>query len=53
MHVSVKSNVARDNAEIVAMAASMGLITTQTDNSTFASAWNITTRGLSWLGEKE
>lgn len=51
--VSVKSNYARTNAEIVAMAASLQLITTKTGVSTFASAWQITTRGLTWLHEKE
>lgn len=47
--VSVSSNIARNNAQVVAMAASMGLITTKTGVSTYANAWQITTRGLSWL----
>jgi hypothetical protein len=50
--VSVKSNYARSNAEVFAMAASMGFITTQTGVATFASGWQITTRGLSALNEK-
>jgi hypothetical protein len=51
--VSIKSDYARTNAEIVAMGASLQLITTQVSIGTFAGAWNITTKGLSWLTEKE
>jgi hypothetical protein len=50
--VSVKSDYVRANAEIVAMAASLHLLTTRTGPSTFASAWQITTQGLSWLNEQ-
>jgi hypothetical protein len=51
--VSVKSNYARDNAEVVAMAASLHMLTTKTGVSTFASAWQITNTGLTWLTERE
>jgi hypothetical protein len=51
--VSVKSDYARANAEIVAMAASLHMLTTKTGVSTFANAWQITNTGLSWLNERE
>jgi hypothetical protein len=51
--VSIKSNYARTNAEVVAMAASLHLITTQVSIGTFAGAWNITNKGLTWLHEKD
>lgn len=50
--VSVKSDYARSNAEVVAMAASLHMLTTKTGVSTFASAWQITNTGLTWLHEK-
>lgn len=51
--VSVKSDYARTNAEIVAMAASLHMLTTKTGVSTFANEWQITNTGLSWLNERE
>ena len=51
--VSVKSDYARSNAEIVAMAASLHMLTTKTGVSTFASAWQITQTGLTWLQEAQ
>jgi hypothetical protein len=51
--VSVKSTYARANAEVVAMAASLQMITTKTGVSTFANEWQITNTGLSWLNERE
>jgi hypothetical protein len=51
--VSVKSDYARANADVVAVAASLQLITTQVGVGSFARAWNISTRGLSWLNERE
>ena len=51
--VSVKSTHARDNADIVAMAASLHMLTTKTGVSTFANEWQITNTGLSWLNERE
>ena len=49
----VKSDYVRRYAEIVAMAASLNLVTTKTGRSSFASSWLITTTGLSWLNEKD
>lgn len=51
--VRVKADYARSNADIVAMAASLQLITTKIGRQRFASVWHITTKGLSWLNEKE
>lgn len=51
--VSVKSDYARTNAEIVAMAASLHMLTTKTGVSTFANEWQITNTGLAWLNERE
>jgi hypothetical protein len=51
--VSVKSTYARANAEVVAMASSLQMITTKTGVSTFANEWQITNTGLSWLNERE
>jgi hypothetical protein len=51
--VSVKSTYARSNAEVVALAASLQMITTKTGVSTFANEWQITNTGLSWLNERE
>ena len=50
--ISVKSDYARANAEIVAMAASLHMLTTKTGVSTFANAWRITNTGLTWLNER-
>ncbi len=50
--VSVKSDYVRANAEVAAMAASLSMITTKTGVSTFASSWQITNTGLTWLQEK-
>lgn len=47
----VKADYARANAEIVAMAASLQLISTKTDSNTFAAAWLITPKGLTWLNQ--
>lgn len=46
-----KSDYARKHAEIVAMAASLNLITTKTGSNQFASAWLLTNKGLTWLNE--
>lgn len=51
--VSVKSNYARENAEVVAAAASLHMLTTKTGVSTFANEWQITQQGLSWLMENQ
>lgn len=49
----VKSDVARKEADIIAMAASLQLITTKVGAQRFAKTWHITTKGLTWLNEKE
>lgn len=51
--LKVKADYARLNAEIVAMAASLQLISTKTGSSNFASAWLLTTKGLTWLNERD
>lgn len=51
--LKVKSDLARAEAEIVAMAASLQLITTKIGSQRFARAWRVTTKGLSWLHQKE
>jgi hypothetical protein len=49
----VKSDFARKEADIFAMAASLQLITTKVGAQRFANAWHITTKGLTWLNERE
>lgn len=51
--VRVKSDYARKEADIIAMAASLRLITTKVGAQRFAKTWHITTKGLAWLNEKE
>lgn len=46
---SVKSDFARKNAEYVAMAASMGLITTKVVANVYGREWRTTAQGLSFL----
>lgn len=38
---------------IVAMAASLYMITTQVSAGTFANQWHITPRGMQWIKEQE
>jgi hypothetical protein len=49
--MAIQSNVARRDAALVAMAASMGLITTQLSSQQFGRDWRITNRGLLLLNE--
>lgn len=49
---TVKSDYARANAEFVAMAASMGLISTKLGGNVFSSDWRPTMRGLAFLEVK-
>jgi hypothetical protein len=49
----VKSDYARKAAEYIAMAASLNLITTKIGPQRFAQAWHITSKGLTWLNEKD
>ena len=46
---SVQSNYARDNAEHVAMAASLGYISTKVHNNVYSRDWRPTVKGLTWL----
>jgi hypothetical protein len=52
-NVRVKSDYARKEADIVAMAASLQLITTKVGAQRFTKTWLITSKGLTWLNEKE
>lgn len=49
--LSIQSNTARRDADVVAMAASMGLITTQITPGTFGRDWRVTSEGLTHLNE--
>ena len=51
--VTVSSNFARENAPYIAMAASMGLISTKITRDVYGNAWKPTTGGLSLLAEKD
>lgn len=46
-----KSNFAREFANEVAIAASLGLITTKIGRESFDRTWRITRKGLDHLGE--
>lgn len=46
---SVQSNYARENAAVVAMAASDGFITTRLAAGVYARTWHITLKGLQHL----
>lgn len=46
---SVQSDYARAEAELVAMAASLGLISTKVHNNVYSRDWRPTARGLLWL----
>lgn len=48
---TVQSATARSHAEVVAMAASLQLITTRVNSQVFSRNWQITTKGLMWLNE--
>lgn len=50
---SVQSNFFRDNAGLVAMAASMQLITTRITEGVYGSTWQITAKGIRLLNELE
>ena len=51
--VRVKSDFARKEADVIAMAASLQLITTKVGAQRFAKTWLITSKGLTWLNEKD
>lgn len=44
--MAIQSNTARRDADLVAMAASMGLITTQISPQQFGRDWRVTNKGL-------
>lgn len=48
---AVSSRFARENAELVGMAASLQLISTRVTKDVFSRDWQITTKGLRWLNE--
>jgi hypothetical protein len=50
--LAIQSNTARRSADLVAMAASMGLITTQISSHQFGRDWRITNKGLLLLNEE-
>lgn len=52
-HVRVKSDLARKEADVIAMAASLQLISTKVGAQRFAKTWLITSKGLVWLNEKD
>jgi hypothetical protein len=45
--------MARKEADVIAMAASLQLITTKVGAQRYAKTWLITSKGLKWLDEKE
>ena len=51
--VTVSSNYAREKAPIVAMAASLGLISTRISRDVFGRTWMLTVGGLRTLNETE
>lgn len=51
--IRVKSDDARDNADVVGMAASLQMITTKVGTARFANSWHITIKGQSWLAEQD
>ncbi len=50
---TTKSNLARDNASIIAMCACEGLITTRVTAGVYSSEWRVTAKGLHLLAESE
>lgn len=48
---TVSCNFARQNAHLVAAAASLQLITTRINRDVFGRDWQITAKGLRWLNE--
>lgn len=46
-----KSNFAREYADEVAIAASLGLISTKIGKDQFDKTWHITRKGLDYIGE--
>jgi hypothetical protein len=51
--LAIQGDTARQDADVVAMAASLGLITTQIRPNEFARCWRITNKGLLLLNEDD
>lgn len=51
--LAIQSDTARRDADLVAMAASLGLITTQISSHQFGRDWRITNKGLLLLNEED
>lgn len=49
----MKSDMARKDADIIAMAASLQLISTKVGPQSFGKTWLVTSKGLNWLNEKD
>jgi hypothetical protein len=50
---TVSSNFARERADYVGMAASMGYISTRVHRNVFSRDWRPTVQGLAWLNSME
>lgn len=50
---SVQSDYARSRADHVAMAASLGLISTRVHQNVFSRDWRPTAKGLGWLEDQD
>lgn len=48
---STRSNFARDNAEVIAMCACLGYITTRLTSDAYGNTWKATAEGLALLDE--
>lgn len=48
-----KSNFARIYADEVAIAASLGFISTKIGKDTFDKTWHVTIKGIKFMGEKQ
>jgi hypothetical protein len=46
---TVQSNYARDQADYIGMASSLGLISTKLYGNVFSREWRPTSKGLEWL----
>lgn len=49
---TTQSDFARMYADLIAMAASMGLLSTRVYGNVFSKQWRPTVKGLQWLEEK-
>ena len=50
---TVQSNFAREHADYVGMAASMGLVSTRVHSNVYSREWRPTVKGLSFLNEMD